>query len=308
MLLMLIFSNYLALTSNSWMTLWISLEMNLLMFIPIIIKKINSIKIEMAMKYYLMQTLSSLLMINTMIEMNYKNYKLFILNLIMIMKMGLSPFHKWLINMIYNINWHTLKFLMTIQKIIPMWILSMFWNFSFTMKFIISINLMMSTLGGWNQTSLQKFIFFSSMNHSSWIMSSFIINKTWWMNYLLMYSIILMSMTYYFQFYKIFSFNQIFSLNINKWMILIFLINLFSLMGMPPFMGFIPKWYLMKLLMNNVLLILLLIFTTMLTFYFYSTLMLLTMINNYKINYKLKFKNTNIILIMSMIPNLWLFI
>ncbi len=123
-----------------------------------------------------------------------------------------------------------------------------------------------------NQISLRKIIAYSSINHLSWILARFIENKIIWINYFIIYSLILTNIIYIFNHFKLFYINQLFLINNkNKLIKLIFRLNLFSLGGLPPFIGFIPKWLTLNFLIIEKLYFigLILIIFTLITLYFY---------------------------------------
>jgi NADH-ubiquinone oxidoreductase chain 2 len=136
----------------------------------------------------------------------------------------------------------------------------------------IIFSIFVGAIGGLNQTSLRKLIAFSSINHLGWILRNIINNENLWKIYFIFYSFLSFCIIFIFNNFKLFNLNQIFSLKIkNKNQKLIFYIPLLSLGGLPPFLGFFPKWITIEIIIFNnfIFLIFLIINFTLITLYFY---------------------------------------
>ena len=118
---LIVFRLILSLRSNSSLIMWVSLEVNILRFLPIMSS--NDISpFENTIKYFLVQSLASVLFITTTIIRIYK-YKYSIervLILAMVLKLGIAPFHSWFIIIVKVTNLHNLFLLSTVQKFIPL--------------------------------------------------------------------------------------------------------------------------------------------------------------------------------------------
>lgn len=188
---------------------------------------------------------------------------------------------------------------MTWQKIGPILILSysVFHNFYL---FIIRISIILGSLGGLNQISIRKILAFSSINHIGWILAALIFNEIIWNFYFIVYTLINFSLIFLFNNFKIFYINQLFSLFITSYLIkFIFIINFLSLGGLPPFLGFIPKWIVIQSLssLNQFILIFIIITITLITLYFYLRISFSAFILNYE-NILWQFKlNINFLLL-----------
>lgn len=215
-----------------------------------------------------------------------------------IIKIGISPFHFWFPIVIEGLRWINNLILMTWQKIAPIILLSYCLNFYL---FIISIFLssIFSRINGLNQTSIRKLLAYSSINHLGWITARILINENIWIIYFLFYSFLTISIIFIFNTFKIFNLNQIFSfLNFKNLIKTFIFIPLLSLGGLPPFLGFFPKWIVIeRLIINNYLLLsLILIYFTLITLYFYLRISYSSLILNYNEinwNYKQFYNNKN---------------
>lgn len=154
---------------------------------------------------------------------------------------------------------------------------------------IIILRIIIRGIIGFNQTSLRKILAYSSINHIAWILASMIILETVWMFYFMVYSLISINIILIFNIINIFYLKQLFtSLNNNPIVKFFFVRNFFSLGGLPPFLGFIPKWLTIEnLVENNFLMLTFLIVTiTLLTLYLYIRLIYRTLaINMNELNF-----------------------
>nr|YP_010329967.1 NADH dehydrogenase subunit 2 [Thyas honesta]UNP54505.1 NADH dehydrogenase subunit 2 [Thyas honesta]UNP54882.1 NADH dehydrogenase subunit 2 [Thyas honesta] len=285
----LIFSTLISISSNSWLGCWIGLEINLLSFIPLISNSNNLLSTEASLKYFLTQSIASInflfsILMKMMLLKNFEmNFFLSIMiNSSMLMKMGASPFHFWFPNIVEGLSWFNNFILMTWQKITPMIILSYYFNKNFILM-IIMINAIIGALGGLNQTSLRKIMAFSSINNLSWMLSSILISENLWLFYLLMYSFMISILCSIFYLLNVFFINQLFINNMNSLIKINLLINFLSLGGLPPFIGFFPKWIIINfLIMNNMyMLTFILIMMSLILLFFYIRIIYSSFMFNY---------------------------
>nr|QRV62650.1 NADH dehydrogenase subunit 2 [Stictonectes samai] len=278
----LIMSTLISISSFSWMGMWMGLEINLLSFIPLISNKNNMYSSESSMKYFLIQAMASSMFLFSIIMIMFKskmsneliminNMFLMFMNSTILLKMGAAPFHFWFPNMMSNLNWMNSFLLMTWQKIAPMIILSYMIKENFFISMIIMISSIVGSIGGLNQTNLRKILAYSSINHIGWMLSSFMINENMWIMYFLIYSFINLTLIITFNKMNINVIKQLYSsMNNNYTMKFFTFMNLLSLGGLPPFLGFMPKWLIIQNMSYNFFfLTIFMIMTTMITLYFY---------------------------------------
>nr|WDE73841.1 NADH dehydrogenase subunit 2 [Lophosia sp.] len=316
----LVMSTLISISANSWLSAWMGLEINLLSFIPLM----NDDKLmstESSFKYFLVQALASSILLFSMILflLNMNKTASFFLETIafsaLILKMGSAPFHFWFPNMMEGLSWFNALILMTWQKIAPMMLITYIINKPFIIISIIS-SITIGALGGLNQTSLRKLMSYSSINHMGWMQMSMLNSNTTLMIYFTFYSFLTYSIVFMFNMFKISHINQLFSLFFNsKMMKIFFMFNLLSLGGLPPFLGFFPKWIVIQYLtMNNqYFLLLYALIMTLITLYFYMRLCYSAMMFNYYENNWMIFSkynkfNMNILMFCSFLTTFTLFI
>nr|YP_009725898.1 NADH dehydrogenase subunit 2 [Dianemobius furumagiensis]QHQ73095.1 NADH dehydrogenase subunit 2 [Dianemobius furumagiensis] len=253
--IMLIMGTMITISSNSWIAMWLGLELNLLSFIPIMIMNKNILTSEASLKYFMVQAMASSIFLISIIfstinyEFEYLNFFDFseITFIVMNMKLGSAPLHYWFPSVMEGMSWLNCFILMTWQKIAPFSIISYLnLNFYFSSTFIIT-SIIIGAVGGLNQLSLRKIMAFSSINHLGWMILSIKMSYSLWLIYFFSYSI--MSMTILMIFNYTFSdhfMHLVHKLKSSPGIKLILMINLFSLGGLPPFLGFLPKWLIIQ--------------------------------------------------------------
>nr|YP_010309808.1 NADH dehydrogenase subunit 2 [Mylabris quadripunctata]UMR54925.1 NADH dehydrogenase subunit 2 [Mylabris quadripunctata] len=249
----MILGTLIAISAYSWLGMWMGLEVNLLSIIPLMNSSKNMYASEASLKYFITQTMASLVLLLSIILMLVSTEFITpmmnpaletLLNSALLTKLGAAPFHFWFPEVMEGLNWFNCSILLTWQKIAPMVLLMnnpMQMNF---MTFIILASLMVSTLMSFNQISLRKILAFSSINHIAWMLAASLVSFSVWFIYLLSYIVITLNITFMFNHGKLLFMNQLpLLLSQNKISKLSLMINFFSLGGLPPFLGFLPKWF-----------------------------------------------------------------
>lgn len=232
----------------------------------------------------------------------------------LLLKSGSAPFHFWFPNVIEGLSWINALILITWQKIAPLILIS-YVIFKPLIIIRIILSSLIGALGGLNQTSLRKLIAYSSINHLGWILAA-IYNRNIWLVYFLFYTFLTFSIVFMFNIFKISYINQLFTLFFHEKRIKFFLFfNLLSLGGLPPFLGFLPKIFVIQsLTMNNQLFLLtFIVIITLITLYFYIRLCYRAFILNYYENNWITFSfykssNIKLLLIFSYISTFGLFL
>nr|APX40473.1 NADH dehydrogenase subunit 2 [Chaetocnema pelagica] len=285
---LMVIGTMITISSYNWFSMWIGLEINLLSVIPLFKSNSNYFPAEASIKYFITQSLASTIILfsiiitmnmNEFLTIKYDFWSMMILNSALLTKLGAAPFHNWFPEVSEGLNWPNNLILMTWQKLAPSILLMYNINTNF-LFFIVILSSMIGGIWGMNQTSLRKILAYSSINHLSWMIASMFFNKAIWLNYFIVYTLININIIMIFNFLKVFFLPQLFLiLNYNKYMKLIFMFNFFSLGGLPPFLGFFPKWITLNFLIFNnfyTLSIIMVIFT-LLTLYFYMRITFTTL-------------------------------
>nr|YP_054483.1 NADH dehydrogenase subunit 2 [Periplaneta fuliginosa]BAD32629.1 NADH dehydrogenase subunit 2 [Periplaneta fuliginosa] len=269
-------------SSNSWLGAWIGLEINLLSFIPLMSTNKNMYTTEASMKYFIVQALASstllfLIISKSLIEelymMSSNNYlTAIIINTPLLLKGGAAPFHWWFPSIMEGLSWFNCFILMTIQKIAPLMLISYSMNMSMFMWIIILMSVIIGSIGGLNQISIRKILTYSSINHMGWMLAAMSIGENMWIIYFLIYSMLTLTIVLIVSSYQISFINQTFLMGNNMSTVkFLMFTTLLSLGGLPPFMGFLPKWIIIQhMIINNMnFIISLMVIMSLMTLYYY---------------------------------------
>nr|YP_009159321.1 NADH dehydrogenase subunit 2 [Parochlus steinenii]AKP94953.1 NADH dehydrogenase subunit 2 [Parochlus steinenii] len=279
-LITLMSGTFITISSNSWLGAWMGLEINLLSFIPLMINTNNLMSSEASLKYFLTQALASsvflfavalMFILDTMSNPFLLKYSNLLISSALLLKSGAAPFHFWFPGVMEGLNWNNSLILMTWQKIAPLMLLSYCLSFNF-LCFIVILSILIGSLGGLNQTSLRKLMAFSSINHLGWMIAGMINSETLWMSYFVFYCLLSTTIVILFHSFNLFHVNQMFVLFNNNSLIKCSLfVSFLSLGGLPPFLGFMPKWLIIESLvnMNSTFLLTTMVCLTLITLFFY---------------------------------------
>lgn len=189
--------------------------------------------------------MASLLIIFSLIYRSLFFFQFNVINLILILslsiKLGIPPFHLWIISTSIFLNWNILFLLLSIQKIIPFYILSLIDIKSFILFFLIIRSSYVSTFKILSHLNFKIILTYSSINQSRWILLLITFKNTLWLIYFLTYSTILLIISLLLQFLKI-TYNFFYSLkSLNFQLIYIFIF--FNIARLPPISFFFIKWF-----------------------------------------------------------------
>nr|WRQ18173.1 NADH dehydrogenase subunit 2 [Igerna tenuicaula] len=264
----MIMGTMISLSANNWLMIWIGLEITMMSIMPLISNK-NFLSSESSVKYFIIQSISSsmmmlgvlLLMINSKIE-----YQM-ILTSSMMLKMGIAPFHNWLLEMIESMELIIMFLLLTFMKVSPLNMLS---YLMFKNNLFILLSLMVGSLFGLNQMSLRKIMCYSSIFNMAFIISSLDSNSIWW-SYMLMYTMMVMMIILLMYKTNIFYINQM-MLNETKMMLKLNIwLAMLALGGIPPMIGFMLKlMVIQKMILSQELLIsFIMVMSSMMVMFYY---------------------------------------
>nr|YP_010235782.1 NADH dehydrogenase subunit 2 [Bambusicaliscelis flavus]QTD82400.1 NADH dehydrogenase subunit 2 [Bambusicaliscelis flavus] len=245
---MMVISTIMMMSSMNLMFSWISMELNLISFIPILTKS-KKMK-DQSMKYFIIQSLSSsmlliAMMINSKIESPI-NLSIMI-TASMLMKMGLMPFHLWLPSIMQSMSWKKCMIMNTWQKISPTILICQLISIK-EMILPMMISLIFSPISMFKTLSTKKIMAFSSISNTPWMMMSMMISKNMFFMFFMIYSMINMMLMNNFKKLNINFINQM--MEKNKTMKINLMVNFLSMSGFPPTIGFLMKWMILQKMME----------------------------------------------------------
>nr|YP_010003275.1 NADH dehydrogenase subunit 2 [Meteorus pulchricornis]QHS69750.1 NADH dehydrogenase subunit 2 [Meteorus pulchricornis]WCB99542.1 NADH dehydrogenase subunit 2 [Meteorus pulchricornis] len=289
--LILFISPLMIMSINNLYGMWINMELNILMFLIYMINN-NKNCYDYSMKYFLVNSFSSSIFIIflNLNMLNFMEFYLIIMNIMMYVKLGMFPFQFWFVDMMNNLNWISCFFLSTLQKLIPFYLLILMLN-KFLFFLMILINGMISILYVMDALNLKIIMSYSSINHMCWMLITLMLNKILWFYYFMFYSLINMCLMYCFNKLLMIHYLDMYK-NYFNFMKYIIMFLMFSLGGLPPFFGFIMKWYFMfnVIYMNNYVLLFLLVFYSLVYLYNYLRMIFVYNLNEFN---SLKYLNLN---------------
>nr|YP_009327165.1 NADH dehydrogenase subunit 2 [Orthetrum sabina]ANX09989.1 NADH dehydrogenase subunit 2 [Orthetrum sabina] len=309
-MLSLMSGTVISISSSSWLGMWMGLEMNLLSFIPIINKNGSPYETESAMKYFLVQAMASIMfliaiLISEMIDFSMELYCPYLISSALLMKMGAAPFHFWFPGVMEGISWMNCFILMTWQKIAP-FILISYKLMNNMLVMVIFMSTLIGSVGGLNQNSTRKIMAYSSIGHLGWMISAMMISNNLWLIYFMIYSLLNMAVLYLFYNQSMYQLSQAYFIKNNATIKFSMMISMLSLGGLPPFLGFLPKWLVIQglSLQYSFFMLLFMVMMTLMTLYFYmrvmfSAFMFMSQENKWASN-----KKSNELIILSMMVSI----
>nr|ADU55220.1 NADH dehydrogenase subunit 2 [Dosidicus gigas]ADU55370.1 NADH dehydrogenase subunit 2 [Dosidicus gigas] len=291
-ILIMIMGTLFSLSSSHWLTMWMGLEINLMGFLPLMNIKGKTLEAEASMKYFIIQSMSSSILIISSVLM-YNNtlswYSMFtdstfslMIILSLVLKLGGAPLHFWMPSIAKQMSWSILFMMLTWQKLAPLLMLSLV-NSNLMLVMLISMaSTIVGSIMALNQTNIQLIMTYSSISHLGWMLSMITINSSLTMMYFFNYIMIsmplmnMLSMTLG---------NHLFMLTQQTKMNNMIPISLIlSLGGLPPLLGFMSKLIILISLieMKLMMLAMFMFVGTLISLYFYLNMSLMLMIKSYK--------------------------
>nr|YP_009350390.1 NADH dehydrogenase subunit 2 [Crepititermes verruculosus]AQP26975.1 NADH dehydrogenase subunit 2 [Crepititermes verruculosus] len=268
-------------SSNSWLGAWMGLEINLMSFIPLMSNVKNMYNTEASLKYFIVQVLASatllfMVVMKTLTEdfFSFESnlYTPMIICTPLLLKSGAAPLHWWFPGVMEGLSWENCALLMTVQKAAPLMLMSYLIEINTFTLSIILMSTIVGSIGGLNQTSMRKILTYSSINHTGWMLIALTTSENLWMVYFMIYSTLALTVVSAIKLSGTSFINQTMMTNketaLMKFMMFT---SLLSLGGLPPFLGFLPKWIVIQaMIMNNMApLATIVVVTSLITLYYY---------------------------------------
>lgn len=276
---------------NDLFIIWFFIEINNFIFICLMCLKTSNKKIIFF--YFIIQTIASLFIIFSLLFRSFLFFQfnsskiIFILSLSL--KLGIPPFHLWIPSISLFLSWEILFFFLSIQKITPLYIISLIEIKPLIFYLIILSSSFISVFKIIINLNFKIILTYSSINQTRWIILLIIFKNILWFIYFIIYSIILLIINIIFQFLNI-SYNFFYNIKpLNIQLIYIFIF--FNIAGLPPLSFFFIKWFRIYtfLINSNIYLIFIIIlFNSFILIYIYINIITL-LIFFYSIKSKLFF-------------------
>ena len=209
------------LSANAWPVAWLGLELNLICFVPVVIKEENLKKT--CIVYFVTQRIGSLLIVRAGLLIDVNSWLQVLLMFGILLKMGAMPLHFWVPIVVPKLDGFGVYAVQTWQKVAPISLIL----FVFIGKEIISfLNVWIGAISIRSLSAPILVVIFSGMVQIGWIFSISGI-LMWW--FVVIYFLILAPVVSY-----------MYSNSSN------FGLSLVNAGGLPPFTGFIIKLRVIK--------------------------------------------------------------
>nr|WNL54394.1 NADH dehydrogenase subunit 2 [Amitermes lonnbergianus] len=281
LLITLVSGMLVSVSSNSWLGAWMGLEINLMSFIPLMSNVKNMYNTEASLSYFIVQVLASatllfMVVMKTLTEdlftFESSTYTPMIICTPLLLKSGAAPFHWWFPGVMEGLSWENCALLMTVQKAAPLMLMSYLISINAFTLSIIMMSTIVGAIGGLNQTSMRKILTYSSINHTGWMLIALTTSENLWMVYFMIYSTLALTVVSAIKLSGVSFINQTMMTNKEtKLMKFMMFTSLLSLGGLPPFLGFLPKWIVIQAMIANNMtsLATIVVVTSLITLYYY---------------------------------------
>lgn len=226
---------------------WVCLEVNILCIIPVLVYSITEDSILTGVKYFISQRAASLMFVLGLFLSIKIRVAIIFITLSIFFKLGLPPIQSWLTRILPRISWIRMWLIFTVQKIIPLTILS----FLKLNPFVFGLTLfggLFFILGRLSQVrSLFMLIFLSSVANGIWALRVVGVRGNWGI-FIGAYSLLLLRVIIRFRALKISSVGRFANVGLRAGLILS--LQFLNLGGLPPLLGFLIKLMIIKQLVS----------------------------------------------------------
>jgi len=217
-------------------------------------------------KYFVSQRRASLVFLFGLILRERLEFILRLRVLAIVFKLGLPPFHRWLLRIIFSINYFELYLLFTLQKVIPLIILFQLGLRLNALLLVVIRGLGYLILSINSNCSIHNMLFLSSVGNGGFMLRSLIGGN--WLLFLIGYSLILITIMIILGQLKLMKLRDLSFSTVT--VIGLLALQFFNLGGVPPMLGFVVKLIVLKsLTIVRLVLVLLLLLSSFLVLYVY---------------------------------------
>jgi NADH-ubiquinone oxidoreductase chain 2 len=302
-LLIILFGTIFSVSSSHWLGIWAGLEINLIGFLPLLVYQKSISERESAVKYFIIQAIGSRFLIFGRLNIYRLSFSWEVTSFIpplsagfiiifmgLIIKSGIFPFYFWLPAVIAGLPWLSCLLLTTWQKVAPLFLVVSFINDTYIYRIILILcffrvgSRLVGGIGGINQRQIRALIAYSSIGHLGWILFA-AINRNWaikaYFTIYILISICIFIGLWYSNLRIIKNLNIISS---NTGSTVGVLIIFLSLGGLPPILGFISKWLVIRTRTKSIfwVMLLFLILGSVLSLFYYLSLLFSLFLSSFK--------------------------
>nr|WOW98905.1 NADH dehydrogenase subunit 2 [Metanigrus sp.] len=302
-LIILFTSNLLILTSSNWTFSWMLMEISSISFIPLMsLSKKMSYQI---MKFFIIQSISSSMIILMLFLKSMLMKQMPMLIMLMssfLLKTGLFPMHFWMPQIFSFISFMSCFLMSTIQKVSPLIMISQTMKYE-TMNLSLNLSLIIGSMNMLKQNKTKKMLAYMSLTSMPWMISSMFLSKYLFLMFMSVYMFINLILTKLMINMNIKSMNHLWTENnLNK---INFQSSIISISGLPPMLGFAPKWMILQnITLKNITLSLIMIMSSAMISLNFFKMSIINLFMTMPMKKKMNKYNSNWMMIMLMSMNL----
>lgn len=232
-----------AIVSN-FLYFWVFLEINSLIFLLILSSGANSLFSSSLIKYYFFQSLRSSIFLVTIIWVYLNRFYRGGLNIILILrifiKLGIMPFHFWVVRVVGFIRWENFFLIISLQKILPIILIKRLTIGNLLIYYCL-LNIIFSSFIVLSQLIFKKMLVFTSIFTIRWVLPLLGPRFFLAITIFILYLFLLFNLVAFIKAYSLNFLQQGFLKQISFLEKIIKFIFIASLGGVPPFLGFFIK-------------------------------------------------------------------
>ena len=230
---------------NSWILVWVALEINTLAFCSILKNSLKTKIAELRIKYFVIQSVASVILVSRITIS--KSPRLTIAFLVflpltsLLVKIAASPFQEWFVGITKNSNLNPAFILITWQKLAPLFLL-IYQVKNFLWPFLL-LSIILGRVIQIDKILFLEILAYSSVFNLSWMLLAITIRNTLFLVFCLIYWNSVLLVILFLKNSKQKKINASPNSRKEKWVLLLIIANL---AGLPPLAGFLIKWILIK--------------------------------------------------------------
>jgi NADH:ubiquinone oxidoreductase subunit 2 (subunit N) len=225
--------------------IWVWLELNVLGVLPLVIGSGLSLRDSVSsIFYFLIQACGSFLLLISGLLLVFGPGNVFICDSLfalgLAVKLGLFPVHFWVVVVSRSISWWKIALILVIQKFAPVWLVFTLGR-GFFLSWLGFFSALTGSLGIINSTGAKELFSFSSISNTGWLVISVLISSSAGLIFLICYFFVSLFAVITFGFLGL---GGVFSSSdLSPWSSVSVWLVFLSLIGLPPFLGFAGKLF-----------------------------------------------------------------
>jgi len=264
--ILLVISSLLCFMASSWILLWGLLELNTLSFSAILSFRVKEdLAGRSAIKYFLIQSRASAVLVIRATMLNPNMTLILLLRVVFLTKIGAAPLHAWFLVVNRRVPWIKSFTLITWQKVAPLTLIT------YSNKYLVLasciLSMMTGTVSQYGTVFIKDIMAYSTISNLAWMLLTIFISIPITWLFLIFYAI---NMRVVFYTISITNIKEVKELK-SKRIRIATMVMLRSLAGIPPLLGFLPKWQIATESVKQDLIVVaaILLTLTAITFYIY---------------------------------------